>query len=302
MVGGSGVRLAAESVVRDEPFFLALDARQDQRNLNREAIVTIASAIDVAWLEEMFPQEIRRERNAVYDEERDRVVAHGTVCYRDLVLREDKDAAVDRETASRVLIDWASTRFKEIVAGDEAIGRWMARVALVSKAMPDQGWPSLGEVMRDAVTMAGEGKRSLAELRAALLPVLQGFLQYPLDRLLETEAPETIEMPSGSRIRLTYADQNNLPGDVQPPVLAVRLQELFGWTATPRIAGGRVPVRLHLLGPNFRPVQITDDLASFWANTYFQVRKDLRVRYPKHSWPEDPLSAKPEAKGSRRPR
>ena len=78
------------------------------------------------------------------------------------------------------------------------------------------------------------------------------------------------------------------------------VQELFGWTETPRIAGGRVPVRLHLLGPNYRPVQITDDLRSFWSSAYFQVRKDLRVRYPKHSWPENPLSAKPEAKGGRR--
>jgi len=83
-------------------------------------------------------------------------------------------------------------------------------------------------------------------------------------------------------------------------VLAVRLQELFGWTDTPRVAGGRVPVVLHLLGPNFRPVQITEDLRSFWGNTYFQVRKDLRARYPRHSWPDDPLSAKPEAKGGRR--
>ena len=83
-------------------------------------------------------------------------------------------------------------------------------------------------------------------------------------------------------------------------MLAVRLQELFGWTETPRVAGGRVAVVLHLLGPNFRPVQITDDLRSFWATTYFQVRKDLRARYPKHAWPEDPLTAKPEAKGGRR--
>jgi ATP-dependent RNA helicase HrpB len=85
-------------------------------------------------------------------------------------------------------------------------------------------------------------------------------------------------------------------------VLAVRLQELFGWTQTPRIAGGRVPVLIHLLGPNYRPVQITEDLASFWATTYFQVRKDLRTRYPKHSWPEDPLTATPQAKGHRVPR
>jgi len=83
-------------------------------------------------------------------------------------------------------------------------------------------------------------------------------------------------------------------------VLAVRLQELFGLLDTPRIAGGRVPVTLHLLGPNYRPVQVTQDLRSFWATTYFQVRKDLKARYPKHAWPEDPLTAPPQAKGRSR--
>ena len=107
-------------------------------------------------------------------------------------------------------------------------------------------------------------------------------------------------MPTGNRIRLEYPGQDDSDGTLHSPVLAVRLQELFGMTKTPYVAGGRVPVRLHLLGPNYRPVQITDDLQSFWKTTYFQVRKDLRVRYPKHSWPEDPLTAKPEAKGSRR--
>jgi len=85
-------------------------------------------------------------------------------------------------------------------------------------------------------------------------------------------------------------------------VLAVRLQELFGWTDTPRVAAGRVPVVLHLLSPGFRPVQVTKDLRSFWETTYFQVRKDLRAQYPKHSWPENPLEAKPEAKGRHRAR
>jgi ATP-dependent helicase HrpB len=82
-------------------------------------------------------------------------------------------------------------------------------------------------------------------------------------------------------------------------VLAVRLQEIFGWTTTPRVAAGRVAILLHILGPNFRPVQITDDLQSFWKTTYALVRKDLRTRYPKHSWPEDPSIAKPQAKGRR---
>jgi ATP-dependent helicase HrpB len=108
---------------------------------------------------------------------------------------------------------------------------------------------------------------------------------------VERNAPETIAVPSGSRIRLRYE-----PG--RPPVLAVRLQELFGLAETPTVAGGRIKVLLHILGPNFRPVQITQDLRSFWDVTYAQVRKDLRARYPRHAWPEDPWSASPE----RRPR
>ena len=110
---------------------------------------------------------------------------------------------------------------------------------------------------------------------------------------METEAPDAIAVPTGNRIRLEYSMQKPEAAAIEPPVLAVRLQEMFGLTATPRIAGGRVAVRLHLLGPNYRPVQITDDLQSFWKTTYFQVRKDLRVRYPKHSLPDEPLTCRP---------
>jgi ATP-dependent helicase HrpB len=141
---------------------------------------------------------------------------------------------------------------------------------------------------------AAPGKRSLAELKKAnLAALLQSRLSYPLDRLFEQLTPQAIVVPSGSEIRLDYAQGER-------PVLAVRLQEIFGWTDTPRVAGGRTAVVLHLLAPNFRPVQITDDLRSFWSTAYFQVRKDLRFRYPRHSWPDDPLSAPPQAKGGRK--
>ncbi|MDV7214137.1 ATP-dependent helicase C-terminal domain-containing protein, partial [Azotobacter beijerinckii] len=105
-------------------------------------------------------------------------------------------------------------------------------------------------------------------------------------------APTAIAVPSGSRIRLDYAEE--------PPVLAVRLQELFGLAATPRLAGGRLAVKLHLLSPARRPVQVTQDLASFWANTYAEVKKDLKGRYPKHYWPDDPLIAEPTARAKPR--
>src|SRR5262249_30912398 len=143
--------------------------------------------------------------------------------------------------------------------------------------------------------LACTGKMTLDEVRRVpLLALLKGLLPHECTRQVEELAPDALIVPSGQRHRLTYE-----PG--RPPLLAVRLQELFGWTETPRIAGGRIRVLLQILGPNFRPVQITDDLHSFWVNTYRQVRKDLRARYPKHSWPEDPFTAKPEAKGSRRP-
>jgi ATP-dependent helicase HrpB len=108
-------------------------------------------------------------------------------------------------------------------------------------------------------------------------------------------APTHVQVPSGSRIQVDYADP-------EAPALAVRLQELFGLTATPAVGGGRVPLTLHLLSPARRPVQVTRDLAGFWRTTYFDVRKDLKGRYPKHHWPDDPLAAEPTRHTQRRGR
>jgi ATP-dependent helicase HrpB len=295
MVGGQGVRLAAESVVKQPEFFLALDARQDERSVKREALVRVASGIEAEWLEELFPQEIRRERSAVFDESRGRVVGRGQTWYRDLLLHEDDDAAVDPRKAAEVLGAAVRPMAADWFARDKAAGNFLARVALLRQYMPEHPWPAfdaaeLGEVLAEACA----GKRGLDELRRVpLAAALASRLGYPLDRLLNQHAPEALVVPSGSRIGLDYSAGS-------APVLAVRLQEVFGWTDTPRVANGRVPVLLHLLGPNYRPVQITNDLRSFWSTTYFQVRKDLRIRYPKHAWPEDPLSAKAEAKGRQR--
>jgi ATP-dependent helicase HrpB len=296
MVGGGGVKLATESAVHDPEFFLALDARQDERNRSREALVRIASGIDVNWLRESFPESIRRDQEIAFDAERDGVVARTIEYYRDLPLSEKADAPADAEAAGPVLRETLRPRAADIFAGDEPSVELLNRVALLRNAMPEHPWPSFDtNELAEVLAEGAAGKRSLAEIqRTGLVNLLRQRLAYPLDRLLEQHAPESIEVPSGSRIQLKYEP------DGKPPVLAVRLQELFGWTQTPRIAAGRVPVLIHLLAPNFRPVQVTSDLKSFWSTTYFQVRKDLRVRYPKHAWPEDPLTAKPQAKGRSR--
>ncbi len=153
--------------------------------------------------------------------------------------------------------------------------------------LPEDNDELLTELLRELCPR----KRSFAELKEApWLDWLKSRLTQSQLQAVERECPEKIEVPSGSRIKLDYTVG-------KPPVLAVRIQEIFSWKETPRIAFGRVSVLLHLLAPNFRPQQVTDDLASFWANTYTTVRKELRRRYPKHSWPEDPLTAKPECKG-----
>ena len=122
--------------------------------------------------------------------------------------------------------------------------------------------------------------------RLDLLPALQALLPWNLTRELDDLAPTHLSVPSGSRVRLEYR-----PGEA--PILAVKLQELFGLADTPAVNGGRVPVLLHLLSPAGRPVQVTQDLRSFWNSSYFEVRKDLRGRYPKHPWPDDPWTHEP---------
>ncbi len=292
MVGGGGVKLAAESCVRRGDYFLAIDPRHDPYSPTKQALVKIASHIEPQWLAELFPQSIRQERGHEFHVERQRIVAYRRTWYLDLLMDEDHNAAIDPQQAAELLASTLKPRATEIFTNDESAAAILARVELLRKHMPEQPWPEFD--LADALATACIGKRAVAELdSASLTAALMAMLPYPLDRLLEQHAPTAIEVPTGNRIRLQYAKG-------EPPILAVRLQELFGLPTTPRIAGGRVPVKLHLLAPNYRPVQITDDLASFWANTYAQVRKDLRARYPKHSWPDDPLTAPPQAKGGRR--
>ena len=154
--------------------------------------------------------------------------------------------------------------------------------------MPELDLPRLDqEGLEKVLRELCHGRRSFAELKTApWLGALQGVFSYPQLQTIEREAPEKIEVPSGSEIRLQYEEG-------RPPVLAVRIQEVFGMAETPRIAGGRVRVLMHLLAPNMRPQQVTDDLKSFWENAYSEVRKDLRRRYPKHQWPENPSDGIP---------
>ena len=293
MTGGTGIRLDQSSAVQIGEYFIALDPRQDDRSRAREAAVRIASRIEPAWLETYFPQSIHTLRTPIYDESRERVVLNIETKYLDLILRQETQTHLPRNITGDLLAEALKDQLSAMIENDERLSAIVRRLRFAQTHYPDQTWPMVDQ---ELLAEACAGKQSRAQVIAALIDAIHNRLMYPLDRLLEEQAPETLTVPTGSQIRLQY---NNDPA--QPPVLAVRLQEVFGLTETPRIANGRVAMLLHLLGPNYRPVQITRDLASFWDNTYAQVRKDLRADYPKHSWPDDPRTA-PAIRGARRRR
>jgi len=197
----------------------------------------------------------------------------------------------------------AAALLAEAVLADPALrARVMAphaalldRVTFLARVMPDLGLPfDTDALIADAVRAGAAGHRRVAELAALDLgAVLLGGLTHDQRSALAREAPAEIRLPTGRSVAVAYRADG-------PPTIAARIQELFGLTATPRLAAGRVPLVIQLLAPNQRPVQVTDDLASFWRTTYFDVRKQLRGRYPKHAWPDDPLSATPVARPVRR--
>ena len=292
MVGGRGVRLADESAVLDAPLFLCVDLDAGRSGALSEALVRKASAVEPEWLP---PASVRTSVDLEFDESRERVAAWKRTRHEDLILAEAEVPPTDAAETARVLAEAAAERLDRALALDDpAVAAFLARVRSLAGWMPELGLPQFtGDEIRDLLPALAAGRKSFAELkRAPLLEALQGALSYPQLEALRREAPERLQVPSGSQITIAYE-----PG--KPPVLAARIQEMFGLAETPRIAAGRVPVLLHLLAPNGRPQQVTLDLRSFWETTYAQVRKELAGRYPRHSWPQDPWNATPQRRPMR---
>ena len=307
MVGGVAVELERSSGVATRSgtprpeLFLAYGvlglAGRGQGSATR---VTRAGELDEADINAVHPGSIARREQLVWNEQRQQVDALIGWFYRDLCLRVAKDGSQpDAAAVARVLAQALAPHSAALVHEDAAAADWLTRLRWLALVRPELTLPSIGEEqLTDLIEQCCAGCRSRAEVAAKpKLPWLAALLTREQVLQLDEQAPAALTVPSGSRIRLDYGAADA----TRPPLLAVRLQELFGLRATPTVAGGRMPVLLHLLAPNYRVEQVTSDLASFWATTYQQVRKDLRARYPKHSWPEDPLSAPPQAKGRPRP-
>ncbi|MCB9686526.1 MAG: ATP-dependent helicase HrpB [Alphaproteobacteria bacterium] len=278
LVGGRGVVLGGPGV--EEELFVCVEVR----DATPEATVRTASPVDPSWLTTVT------EVVTAWDEESAGVRARRVVRYRDLVLRSTTVAA-DPLEAEALLLDVLRARPELAVPErDDDVAlmvRWGFAHGLVPDRVPERDPASL-------LPALVAGRRTLREVReASWEDALQAAHGYAALAAIEQLAPVWLTVPSGSRIRLRWEEG-------RPPVLAVRIQELFGLRDTPTVGAGRARVLLHLLAPNHRPQQVTDDLAGFWERTWPEVRKELRARYPKHAWPDDPLAASPESRPQRR--
>lgn len=294
LTGGRGVRLAEESAVRRADLFVAIDLDDSKSD---EARVRRASAVEREWLDDpvLGSAGVTVADEVRFDRERECVVARRVMRCGDLVIEEkqlglhglDRTADPDGDAIARTLAAAAATEpARALGLAREELQGYLQRVRRLAEWMPELELPRFDEPFwRDWLPELCAGSKSFAELqRLPLLELLRGKLGARLARAVEQHAPERLVVPSGSAIRLDYPSEG-------PPILAARLQELFGWGETPRLANGRVAVVLHLLAPNHRPQQVTQDLASFWNSVYPKIRGELRARYPRHSWPDDPWNA-----------
>lgn len=266
LASGAGASLARESRVTGGEFLLALDVSGADHGAGGQALVRMASVVDRDWL---VPTRVELRHR--YDARASRVRAASIKWYDEIVLSET-DAKVIPEHAGAVL---AQALIDE---GPDAVAEALLRRLRFAGIEID--W-------HEAVRRACEGQVSAPRLDAdALVP-------WDLRREVDRLAPVDLAVPSGRRVRLEYQEDGQV-------LASVKLQELFGLAETPRLGASRTPVTFALLSPGGRPVQLTKDLRSFWENTYPEVRKELRGRYPKHPWPEDPWSAEPTARTKRR--
>jgi len=289
----------ADALMKHEWLVLAdLGSRQGQR----EERIYLAADLDAQLFETVLAEQVSVHEELDWDEREGVLRAERQRKVGELVLEREPLTGLDEEARSRALLGLVRRKGLALLPWTPELRQWQARVALLRAldltAKGDSEWPDVSDAallssLQDWLQpYLGKVKRLSHFANLDLSGLLKNLLPWPLPQHLEELAPRSLLVPSGSRIGLDYSEQ--------PPVLAVRLQELFGLADTPRIAGGRQVVKLHLLSPARRPVQVTQDLANFWRSTYSEVKKDLKGRYPKHYWPDDPLIAEPTARAKPR--
>lgn len=292
---GRGATFALGQSLADEPYIVAVEL--DDKGADSR--ILLAAPVAPEDVREHFRKHIENEQVVAWDSKARRVSARVREKLGAILLKDEPLSEPDPGEVLSALLDGIRQEGLDLLPWSNASRRLRQRLAFMYRL--DPSWPDVSDagLMRNLGEWLGPflpGMKSAADLQGLdLVAALEGMLTWEQRRKLDEWAPAYIVAPSGSRIAVDYSNP-------EAPVWAVRLQEVFGLLETPRIGGGRVPLTIHLLSPAHRPVQVTQDLASFWKNAYFDVRKELKGRYPKHDWPEDPLSARPTSTPKRKPK
>jgi ATP-dependent helicase HrpB len=288
LANGRMARLFPDSALYGEPWLVASELRFEAR----DALVQRAAPLDPARLQRDFPARFSERDHVHWDEAAQRLQARREQRFDRIVLDVRPAGRVDPDLAADALCEAVAARGLDALPWTPGLRQWRERVRCLRDWQPELGLPDLSD---DALLSARttwlrpalRGKTRLDALgEAELRDALSGLLDWPQRQALDRLAPASIAVPSGQSRPIAYAHD-------APPVLAVKLQELFGLADTPRIADGRVPLTLHLLSPGGKPLQVTQDLRGFWDRTYPEVRREMKGRYPRHPWPDDPWAATP---------
>ncbi|MCX8497029.1 MAG: ATP-dependent helicase HrpB [Akkermansiaceae bacterium] len=283
LVGNRKGKLDEESCVRNAPAFVAAEITEVEA---REIIVHLrrATAIDPAWIEELFPDDFLTSNGSAFDESRRRVVSRKEICFRDLVLdAKESDHGVNLDQAAELLALRVLSGDLILKNWDDSVTQWTARLASLGTWMPELGMPGWSDQDRaDAIAQICHGSVSYKEIKEAnVWRVLREWLSHEQRAALDSYCPERITLPNGQSAKVTYT----LGMD---PFVSIRVSHLFGIWETPMIAGGRIPLLIHILTPGQKPWQMTKDLKNFWQSGYAQMKKEVAGRYPRHPWPDDP--------------
>lgn len=291
LANGRMATLFDDSALFGEPWLVASELRHEAK----DALLLRGAPLDEAALRRDFPARFVEEDTVRWDDARRALVAQRERRFDGIVLESKPAGRVDPAQAAQALTNAVRELGLDALPWSETLQQWRARVRALREWAPDEGFPDLSDAaLLDTLDAwlrpAFEGKTRLDALDAAELShALHETVDWNLRRRIDALAPTRIVVPSGMERRIEYA-YDDIDG-VRAPVLAVKLQELFGLADTPRIVDGRVPLTLHLLSPAGRPLQVTQDLKGFWERTYPDVRKEMKGRYPRHPWPDDPWSA-----------
>ncbi len=295
LASGRGARLHEAEMRLRQPCLVAasLDAGAT------EGLIHLAAPLDPDLLRERFAGHLRREDVVRWEAREQAVLARREERFGALVLDARPLRDADPGLVRAAMLEGIRQLGLEALPWTREAREWQARVASLRAWLPDEAWPDVADAallatLEDWLAPYLDGVTRREHLaRLDLMSILPARLDWDAARRLEEGAPTHLVVPSGSRLRLEYAAG-------EAPVLRVKLQEMFGCADTPRVAFGRVPVTLHLLSPAQRPIQVTQDLRGFWERTYAEVKKELKGRYPKHPWPDDPWSAAPTARAKPR--